>query len=97
MTKQAKQQLKKQPKSWYVYCIRTARGALYTGITTDTARRLKEHQCGRTGAKNLRGKGPLQMVFQQKVVDRSSAGILEARIKKLSKKQKEMLVAGALN
>ncbi len=93
MTKQAKQ----QPKSWYVYCIRTARGSLYTGITTDTARRLKEHQCGRIGAKNLRGKGPLQMVFQQQVVDRSSAGILEARIKKFSKKQKEMLVAGALN
>ena len=97
MTKQAKQHQKKQPKSWYVYCIRTARGALYTGITTDTARRLKEHQGGRTGAKNLRGKGPLQMVYQQQVADRSSAGVLEARIKKLSKKQKEMMVAGALN
>ena len=40
---------------WYLYLIRTADNALYTGITTDVARRYQQHQQGK-GAKALRGK-----------------------------------------
>ncbi|MCW8977182.1 MAG: GIY-YIG nuclease family protein, partial [Marinobacter sp.] len=31
---------------WFVYMVRTARGSLYTGITTDVERRFNEHQGG---------------------------------------------------
>lgn len=79
---------------WYVYLVRTAAGALYTGISTDTARRLTEHESGARGARSLRGKGPLQLVFQIEAGTRSSASTLEARIKKLSRKQKLELVSG---
>lgn len=41
---------------WHLYLLRTASGMLYTGITTDVARRLTQHQAGK-GAKALRGKG----------------------------------------
>lgn len=37
---------------WYVYMLRCGDGSLYTGSTTDVARRLREHQIG-TGAKNI--------------------------------------------
>lgn len=77
---------------WYLYLIRTASGALYTGITTDVERRYQQHQTGR-GAKALRGKGPLQLAFNDLVGEQGQALRLEHRIKQLNKKQKERLVA----
>ena len=76
---------------WYLYLIRTASGALYTGITTDVERRYQQHQNG-TGAKALRGKGPLQLAFSCLVGERGQALRLEYRIKQLNKAQKEKLV-----
>lgn len=72
--------------------LRTPAGALYTGITTDVTRRLAQHQSGK-GAKALRGKGELQLVFHCAAGDRSLASKLEIRVKKLSKSQKELLVS----
>ncbi|GAJ67072.1 GIY-YIG nuclease superfamily protein [Edwardsiella piscicida] len=76
---------------WYLYMLRTAGGALYTGITTDVARRLRQHQSGR-GAKALRGKGPLTLAYQC-ALSRELAARLEYCVNQLSKKQKERLVA----
>ena len=78
---------------WFLYLIRTADTRLYTGITTDVARRFCQHQDGR-GAKALRGKGELQLAFSKEVGERSLALRLEYRIKQLTKRQKERLVAG---
>ncbi|MDU2941624.1 MAG: GIY-YIG nuclease family protein [Enterobacteriaceae bacterium] len=78
---------------WYLYLIRTQKNALYTGITTDVARRFVQHQTGK-GAKALRGKGELTLAFFEEVGERSLALRLEYRIKQLTKRQKERLVAG---
>lgn len=45
---------------WWLYLVRDNQNRLYTGITTDVIRRFRQHQKG-TGAKNLRGKGPLHL------------------------------------
>lgn len=83
---------------WFVYMVRTARGALYTGITTDLARRLSEHQAGAPkGARSLRGKGPLQLVFAAEAGDRAAASRLEWQIKQWPRRQKEALVRGELS
>lgn len=82
---------------WYVYLIRTRTGSLYAGITTDTDRRLKEHHGVRKGAKHLRGKGPLELVYREQFNNRSVASKLEARIKKLTRLQKEALITGVLH
>jgi len=82
---------------WSVYLVRMSSGRLYTGISTDVERRFAEHkEGGAKGAKALKGKGPLQLVFSQQVGDRSKASKLEARIKKLSKSEKEHLIRGEL-
>lgn len=77
--------------SWYLYMLRTANGALYTGITNNVARRLAQHQSGK-GAKALRGKGELTLVYHCEVGNRATALKLEYRLKQLSKLQKERLV-----
>lgn len=77
--------------SWSLYLLRTPSGMLYTGITIDVTRRIAQHQAGK-GAKALRGKGELELVFHCQVGDRSTALKLEYQIKQLSKPQKERLV-----
>lgn len=76
---------------WSLYIIRTAHNHLYTGITTDVPRRLHQHQSGK-GAKALRGKGELRLVFSRQLGDRSLALRMEYRIKQLTRAQKERLI-----
>lgn len=80
-----------------LYIVRCADGTLYTGIATDVRRRLAEHQSGPRGAKYLRGKGPLEIVFETVVGDRALASRLEHRVKNLSREQKLELIAGRLH
>ena len=80
-----------QARRWSVYLLRTADGALYTGIAVDVAQRLAAHRAGR-GAKALRGRGPLVLVFAARVGDRGRALRIEAQLKRLRKRDKERLV-----
>ncbi len=83
--------------NWFLYLIRCRNGRLYTGITTDVERRFEEHEGGdKKGSKYLRGKAPLELVLKKKVGDRSMALKIEARIKKMSKTKKELLVEGKI-
>jgi len=77
-----------------LYIVRCADGTLYTGIATDVDRRLSEHESGIRGARFLRGKGPLQIVFSEVVGDRSLASRLEYRVKKLDRSKKLELIDG---
>ncbi len=74
--------------------IRCGDGSLYTGIATDVTRRFAEHQANK-GAKYLRGRGPLQLVYTQVVDSRSTALKMESQIKKLSKTEKEKLISAS--
>lgn len=76
---------------WHLYIIKTGDGRLYTGITVDVERRLKQHQCGK-GAKALRGAEELRLVYRCLIGEHSLALRLEYRVKQLSRKQKERLV-----
>ncbi len=78
---------------WCVYIVRCRDGSLYTGIATDVRRRIAEHarRDGR-GAKYLRGRGPLRLVFVRAIGTRGQALRIESRIKKLPKARKEALI-----
>lgn len=77
--------------SWFIYLVRTRSNALYCGITTDVDRRFKQHQTGK-GAKFLRGKGPLTLVWSDQVATKSLALKYEIKVKKLPKIKKEQLI-----
>ncbi len=71
--------------------LRCGDGSLYTGIATDVQRRIGEHKLGKRGAKYLRGRGPLELVYQRAVGNRSVATRVELGIKQLPKTEKENL------
>jgi putative endonuclease len=77
--------------TWSVYLLRCSDGSLYTGIATDVSRRLAEHAQGDKGAKYLRGRGPLELVYHREIGDRSLASKIEYRLKRLPKEYKEDL------
>ena len=79
--------------SYYVYIIRCAGGTLYTGITTDVERRMREH-FGQTEkcAKYTRTHKAESLEALWSTADRSLASKLEYRIKQLTKAQKLRLI-----
>ncbi len=81
-------------KYWSVYMLRCADGSLYTGVTTDTARRLAEHNgtgAGK-GARYTRVRRPVELVWQEAGHDRSSALRREYALKQMRKSDKEQLI-----
>ena len=76
---------------WYLYILRCGDGTLYTGITTDVERRLEAHRQGR-GAKYTRGRGPLELAYQEECGTHSEALKREYAIKQLSREEKENLI-----
>ncbi|MEW5682979.1 MAG: GIY-YIG nuclease family protein [Pseudomonadota bacterium] len=80
--------------NWYLYMVQTAAGTLYTGISTDPARRLRQHSGELAGgAKALRGKGPLTLVYSQSLSDKSAAAKAEYQLKQLPRAAKLALIA----
>lgn len=77
---------------YFVYIIKCKDTSLYTGITTDVARRFREHREGR-GARYTRARGVVKVVYTKKCKNRSSASSQEIKIKKLSRAQKLDLIA----
>lgn len=75
--------------------IRCGRGSLYTGITNDLRKRLHKHAKG-LGAKYLRGRSPLELVFTVQVADKSEALKIERKIKRLRRSEKERLIVSGL-
>ena len=77
--------------NWYVYIILCSDDSLYTGITTDVARRFVQHGSGR-GARYFRGRQPREVVYVESGHDRSSAGRREAEIKGMTRAAKTALI-----
>ncbi|MFA0146635.1 GIY-YIG nuclease family protein [Vibrio lentus] len=77
---------------WVVYLIRNRHNALYCGVTNNLERRFEQHQTGK-GAKALKGKGPLELVWSFDVGSKSEALKTEYAIKQLPKPRKEKLVS----
>jgi putative endonuclease len=78
-----------------VYIVRCADDSYYTGIATDVERRMAEHESSPRGAKYLRGRGPLCLVYSERVGDRSTASRLEYYVKRLDRSGKEALINGS--
>ena len=77
--------------TWKVYILRCCDGSLYTGITTDVTRRLREHNSGK-GAKYTRTRRPIELVYQEDCADHSHALRRELEIKALPREKKLKLI-----
>lgn len=86
-------------KIWFLYMVRCRDSSLYTGISHDVLRRLKEHNESRKGAKYTFRRRPVYLVYLEELNtdSKSLAMKREYRVKHLRKKEKEALIFSASN
>ena len=77
---------------YYLYILKCADQTLYTGITVDLARRVREHNMSKKGAKYTSSRRPVKLVYSKKFRNRSTASRAEAKIKKLSRAEKLAMI-----
>ncbi len=82
---------------WKVYIVECADGTYYTGITTNTERRLLEHNHSFKSAKYTRSRRPVKLVYEEDSQNRSTASKREYQIKKMKRKDKIILVENYKN
>jgi predicted GIY-YIG superfamily endonuclease len=94
----AVQKLSKQRKNgskvdetWFVYVLRCADSSLYTGVTNDLIRRVRQHNTG-TASRYTRSRLPVGLVYHEAHASRSLALKRELAIKALSRQMKELLI-----
>lgn len=78
---------------WGVYILRCSDGTLYTGVTNDIDRRLREHAAGRA-SRYTRSRRPLQLVYAEEAAGYAAALRRERAIKALSRAEKLALIFG---
>ncbi len=83
-------------QTWHVYILRCADGTLYTGITTDIERRLKEHNSSDRGARYTRSRRPVRLAWSEEAASHAAASRREYDIRKMNRHGKQELLAGWL-
>ena len=81
----------KRHDQYFVYIVTCKNGTFYTGYTNDLKKRIESHNKG-TGAKYLRGKGPIELVYFKEYRYYKNALKAERETKKLTRGQKEEIV-----
>ena len=76
---------------WIVYILECRDGSFYTGITNNFKKRLEMH-ISRNGSKYLRGRLPVKLIYKESLSNRSQASKREIEIKKLNKKEKQLII-----
>ncbi len=76
---------------WHIYIIKCKDSNLYTGITKDLERRVKEHNSG-NGCRFTKYRAPVKLVHTERATTRSDALKREAAIKRLPRKKKLELI-----
>jgi predicted GIY-YIG superfamily endonuclease len=78
----------------WVYILRCADGTLYTGWSSDVARRLGRHRSGKA-SRYTASRLPVELALVLPMPDRSAARREEARIKALDRTGKLALIAAS--
>lgn len=76
----------------FVYLLRCRDGSLYAGAARDLDKRLREHRAGKA-SRYTRSRLPVDLAWWREVGSWSAALIEEARIKSLTRRAKELLLA----
>ena len=78
---------------YHLYILKCADKTLYTGITVDLKRRIKEHNHSKIGAKYTKSRRPVKLVYSKRFRTRSTASKEEHRVKQLTREEKLALTS----
>ena len=81
---------------YFVYIVRCADSSLYTGITRNIEKRIWQHNNSKYGAKSIRGKRPVKLVYMERFGTIVEALKREREIKGWSRHKKLYLIKNTL-
>lgn len=87
--------MKKEENSWHVYIVCCRDGTYYTGIARNLARRIREHNSLKSGARYTRSRRPVQLVYAEPAPSRSAAAKREYQLKRMPLARKKELIDAA--
>lgn len=85
--------MKKISKNHFVYIVECNDSTYYCGYTINLENRLKNHNSSPSGAKYTKSRRPVKLVYCEKHKTIKSALQRELAIKKLPRKQKQLLIS----
>ena len=77
---------------WFIYIVQCQDKSLYTGITNNLEKRINAHN-NKRGAKAVKGKLPVKLVYQERYNKKEIALSRESEIKSLKREAKLKLIA----
>jgi tRNA/rRNA methyltransferase len=83
-------------RPFFTYMLRCSDGSYYVGHTDDIENRVAEHDTGATGGYTATRR-PIQLVWFEEFSTREEAKVVEAQIKKWSRRKKEALITGRMD
>jgi predicted GIY-YIG superfamily endonuclease len=83
-------------RPFFAYMLRCSDGSYYVGHTDELERRLAQHASG-TGLSYTATRQPVRLVWFEEFPTREEAKVVEAQIKKWSRRKKEALIAGKID
>ncbi len=76
----------------FIYIVECEDGSLYTGYTLNIKNRVLQHNTSKLGAKSLKGKLPVKLVYFEEYKSKTKALKREYRIKTWTRTQKLELI-----
>lgn len=77
--------------NWFLYIVECSDKSLYTGISSDVEKRVITHNLGK-GAKSIKGKLPVKLVYVEKLENHTEAAKREYIIKQWTREYKLKLI-----
>jgi putative endonuclease len=77
-----------------LYVLECSDGSLYTGISNNLGKRLRDHESGK-GSKFVRSRLPFRVVYTEELPSRSAALKRENTVQSMDRRQKLELISGA--
>jgi putative endonuclease len=79
--------------SFSIYILHCADDTLYTGMTRDLKRRVRDHASGKHHRAYTYSRRPVKLVWHEEVESKEAAEAREKQVKAMSRPRKEKLIA----
>ena len=83
--------------NYYIYIAKCSDKSLYTGYTKNITNRIWQHNFSKYGAKSIRGKLPVELVYSETYTTKTEALRREKEIKGWSRKKKLDLICACID
>jgi putative endonuclease len=84
--------LSKANVDYYIYIVKCSDGSLYTGYTKNIPNRIQQHNFSKYGAKSIKGKLPVELVYSETYATKTKALKREKEIKGWNRRKKLELI-----